>query len=297
LPVNPDELLIFKLRGITSEKKPQAPAPTPAPKPAPVAAIPIPSVKQEITPIPEVKAEKPKQTGWFAQKPKPAPAAPVENAVSMEAKVAAPKPKAAGFFARKPREEKKEERIELPEPLPMEEVKEKEMEALEVPAETYELARRMSPQRPRKEIDVFAVFTGLLFIANALTFGYFIYPQSIFVISYIQKTGLMSFVLSWNYDYDTSVVNLMLMMLMIISGLLTITKSRISEFISGIVCACMVLAVTFEYLNSNATYLLLTSVVSFICIGALAYSRMSAVSMAEKEQAPEDISWPRIETF
>jgi hypothetical protein len=292
LPVDPDEILIFKLRGIITEKKPQPTQTKPVPeqKPAPIA---MPEPVRKLEEVPVIVEAPPKPAGLFARNPKPLPQVPAKEIAAPEKAEVKKQP---GFFARKPVEQRTV--VQPQKPAPYVEKEEEEEKVLEVPAEEYMALPEGSLQKPRKRgPDMLSIITGLLFIGNAALLGYFIYPQSIFVMSYIEKTGLGTFFLSWNYDYDTSVINLVLMSLMALSGILKIANIKISEFIGGIVGACMVLVITFEYLNSNATYLLLTSVLSFICIGALAFSRMSSVSMTEREEAPEEITWPRLETF
>ena len=118
------------------------------------------------------------------------------------------------------------------------------------------------------------------------------------MLGYIAKSGLSTLLLTWNYNYSASVINMVFVALAAVAGLMLFARAKLSRPVSGITGSMLILASTFEYLNSNATYLLLVSAVSFASVAALAYSRMSAVAEAEEEEpAPERISWPRIETF
>jgi hypothetical protein len=245
--------------------------PKPAWKPEPRAPVivqqPTPVVKREVVPAPLIKAkQQPVEPQIWAE-------APEEKATKQH-----------GGWGSKPDDRMSDFDRNT------------EVERLEaIASEQY--GKTYAPKPVREASNFFSIFAGLLFIGNAILFGYFIYPQSLFIINYIGKTGIATFMLSWNYEYDISFINLLFMIFTAISGLLMIAKVRQSHFISGIIGASMILAVTFEYLNSGAAYLLMVSVSSFICIGALAYSRMSAVTQNERDEMPQNVVWPRIETF
>ncbi len=284
---NSEEILIFKLRGIVTGKKAapkaeaaSAQAQTPAQAPA----------QAQAQQAPPVTVEKPQPAAFEVEKEAPAPFAaaevqPVETSVRAASEETSTQAKSqrAGWRQRA-------------EARPSDSDRNSEIERLEaIASEQY--GRPMTQKPLHEATSVFAAFTGLLFIANAALFAYFIYPQSLFIVGYIMKIGVGAFMISWNYEYDIALVNLLLIAFTAFSGLMMIARIRQSHFISGIVGASLVLAVTYEYLNSGNAYLLLISVSSFICIGALAYSRMSAVSNAEREETPLEIAWPRIETF
>lgn len=288
MPVNPDEILIFKLRGITTGKKARLQEAAAAPVSAPAQA----QAPEQVRAAEEVQVTKPepkapvltakKQVPAKKAKPSPAPR-PLEAAAPKRNEVEAPKVEPM----------KTEEEMMTPQ-----EKKNMELEKLEeIANEQYGPVGTAVQPTKREASNIFSIFAGILFIANAGLFGYFIYPQALFIIGYIAKTGLASFALSFNYDYGVALINLILLALAAICGLLLVARVKQSHFISGIVGASLVLCVTFEYLNSSTSYLLIVSVTSFICIIALAYSRMSAVVFTEREETPQEITWPRIETF
>ncbi len=311
MTVNPDELLIFKMRGLKSgqEKTTEEQAQQ---KPA---AAPVQPPQQ-----PRVEAVREKQP-FFAQKPAPARAeekkpAPVAQPKPKEQKQKTPlftfgrksvKPKAITEEEGSP-----EHASALPEwaaPPPESEEDERrmrELETLEQKVSLYEnppggLEAEELESRGRgekTETNVFSTLTGVLFVVNALVFSYFIFPQSSFVLGYIAKNGLGALLLNWSYAYGTSFINSVLAVLSALSGIMMLANVKRSHMLSGLVGSGMLIAVSFEYLNSSALYLLVVTVIAFISVVALAYARMSAVNVIEREAPiPQEVNWPRIETF
>jgi hypothetical protein len=267
LPVNPDEILIFKLRGMKAKGviQPEAHAPTPAPQPV----------------------------SYEAQKV----AKPVKIPEAVESVKAEPR----GLFRRKPKtKEAKRKEIEEVEPQPYaEERKIEEVENLERSVETeyMPIENRKTSALYRRESGVPAALTGMIFLFNAFVFAYFIYPQSVFVIGYVQHIGINSFVNSTNYYYDVSLMNIGLVAFTALTGLLIVFRARGSHLMAGMIGSLVAFAATYQYLNSNANYFLIVSLISFIGIGSLVYSRMAAVSEATREIKPEEVAWPMPETF
>lgn len=357
MSVNPDEILIFKLRGMKSpqlkartQATTQVPTPTPAPtpiqKPMPAQQAPQPAPKpRQLIPKLFSRAPKPSQPVPKLQQPIPQPQQPVpkiiyqpapqpppqpalqpqpqpqpvrEFAPAIEAKAEVQKPQLQakqGFrlFAPRPKVEKaaakaaEAERIaQLRETKKQEEsyeseAKTREVEALEMMASLYEPLGSEAPKPKKKarvKVGVFSVFSGFLFLLNTGVFGYFIYPQAVFLINHIETIGIVTFFLTLNYAYIISFANLVLVVLTLLSSILLITRLRGAYLLAGAVSAFTVLAVTYEYLDSNATYLLMVSLLTFICIISLIYSRMSAVRIEEGEEPLDfDVNWPRLETF
>jgi hypothetical protein len=261
LPVNLDEILIFKLRGIKAKeaKQPEAAAPAPAPSPVPF-EIPV--------AVEPVKKEKAEPRVLFRWKPKV--------------------------------KEAKREKVEEVEAQPyVEERKIKEVEKLEmnVESEYLPIEKREIGLPYKKESGIPAVITGIIFLFNAFVFAYFIYPQSVFVINYLQRIGIYGFLNSVNYNYDISILNIALAVFTFLTGLLMLARVRGSHLIGGMIGSLMTLAATYEYLNSNANYFFIVSVISFISIGSLVYSRTAAASESSREIAPEEKIWPMPETF
>ena len=354
MTVDPDDILIFKMRGIkTAQKKRvekaetvQAPKPQPMPQPA-IQKPAVPKLEEakperkpffapkpaqpQPKPVPQVVAkpleEKPRETPQrkpiFVQQPKPVPQPAEKPKLTKPVEAKERKP----LFAFKPKPTQApapKKVIKAPQAaVAMEEMAQqatysqedeqrmRELANLEQMAALYESppggleAEEMEAKGTLqgKEVkNVFATIAGLLFVADAIVFGYFIFPQSAFVINYAVANGLSTLALSGNYTYGISFVNMVLALLLAVSGISMVVHAKLSHLVSGATGSIILLSVTFEYLNSNQVYLLLVSVFTFVSVAALAYARMSAVVEVEQE-APaatttmQDIDWPRLETF
>ena len=234
--VNPDDLLIFKLR----EKAKQ-----PAGGDMPAAAVQV-LQPPEAAPVPETANRK---------------AAPVIQKVEEPAPVVEAEPEVQG-----------------PVPFPA-----------GVRSETAE----------KKETNTSSYLAGALFVASAVIFGYIIYPQSLFMLGYISQVGLVPFLSAISYAYGITIMNLALVILSVIAGALMFARPEKAHSFSGIVSSLVILAVTFEYLNSNSEYLLTVVIIAFFEIGILAYVSMTASGRAAEieERRAEEMLWPRVETF
>lgn len=322
MTVNPDDLLIFKMRGMTTvqKKRVEKVEAAQAPQPQPAVVQPVVTKPQEVK-----KERKP----FFAPKPAPTPMPEVRGRaeekiipekpkeVAPKRPFFAPKPKPAPKAAPKKREEvpKKEELPSWvtppPATTPEEEKRVREMESLEqtialyanppggLEAEQAELKQAQLGGKVAR--TAFSTLSGLLFVADAVVFGYFIFPQSVFLLGYIMTGGLHTFLLNWSYEYGTAFVNLILDLLLAISGISMLANAKLSHLVTGAAGSIILLAITFEYLNSSAIYLLVVSVIAFLGIASLAYARMSAVITIEQEEEkltmPQEVGWPRLETF
>lgn len=271
MTVDPDEILIFKMRGMKSTRKK-------AEKPQP---------RQAVRPVQVKRSEAGPRRPLFAQKPKPSPSIPAPKTFKPAA-VEAPEETPA-----RPYDQEDETRMRQLEDL------EQKVSLFANPPTGLEAEQGEAQGVSAKtELNAFSMLAALLFIVNAFVFSYFILPQSGFVIGYILNNGLGSLVLNGSYEYGTSLINIILALLSALSGVLMLAKVDRSHMLGGATGSMMLLAISFEYLNSSATYLLLVSVITFVSIVALAYARMSAVSILEKETpAPAEVNWPRIETF
>jgi hypothetical protein len=156
------------------------------------------------------------------------------------------------------------------------------------------------PAGAEKEgIRGYSYIAGTLFMISAVIFGYFIYPQFIFLLSYISNVGLAGFLGAINYDYGMAAINVALVALSAVCGALMFASPEKAHRFSGIVSSAVILVVTFEYLNSNAGNLIVVIVLAFFEIGLLAYVSMTASSRAFETESlgPEELMWPRAETF
>ena len=158
--------------------------------------------------------------------------------------------------------------------------------------------------RPKEKVigtNVFSKVAGSVMLINAVVFAFFIYNPSLYIFKYIQNIGIITFINfnlieNFNYTYGTGFIDMILVAATVLSGLALMTRFSKSHIITSLVSGAMLVMVSFEYLSSTANYLIAVCMLTFIGIGALAYSRMSAVSV-EEEFAKSDVNWPRIETF
>ncbi|MGC8547649.1 MAG: hypothetical protein ACP5MC_01430 [Candidatus Micrarchaeia archaeon] len=186
-----------------------------------------------------------------------------------------------------------------------EEVK-KKLEEQELEEETEKLQAMAYEQKQNVEANptvartnTFALFAGILLILDASVLGAFSYSQYGLLLGEIEKTGL-AFIYSINYPYGVSFLNLLLLFAVAASGLLMLVKSERMYIPASTIAIILLVASAFEYISSNATYLAAVSVLTFLSIGALAYSRMSAIAVEreiEETKEEQEIVWPRIETF
>lgn len=151
----------------------------------------------------------------------------------------------------------------------------------------------------REGVKGLSYIAGTIFAISAVIFGYLIYPQSLFLMSYISKVGLLGFIGAINYDYGISAVNVALVALSAACGALMFASPDKAHKLSGIVSSAVILIATFEYLNSNSSNLIVVIVLAFFEIGILAYVSMTASSRSVEAEdlRPDEMLWPRAETF
>ena len=159
--------------------------------------------------------------------------------------------------------------------------------------------RAVKPSGNADEVNTLSYLSSMFFMASAISFGYLIYPQSLFLIDYAMKIGILAFIGSINYDYGVSIVNIAFTLLSAASGILMFANPGGSRRFSGIVSSLVILTVTFEYLNGGSGSLLVIVILAFFEIGMLAYASMTAASGAAEaeELKAEEMLWPRVETF
>ena len=285
VPVNPDNLLIFKMRGMQPKpKKEKAVKEKPKPEAQPPATV-EPEPKPAAAPL-EV------ETPAAVAQPQQAPPSPQPEEV--EAVGAAPAP---ALQAAAPQVQTEATRAEE-ETTPEESERLYGYAPLEAHTQQAGIAKPKAAEEKAEAINVFGLLTGVLFIANGIIFGYFTYPQAIFLASNVAAIGLPSFIATLNYNYAISLVNVTLILLTLIGGLVMVMKPKMGHLIGGFVNSAVILAVTFEYLNSSTNYLLVVNGIAFLSIVMLVYARMSSVAaLEEEEENPEQFSWPRVEAF
>ncbi|MFP3278446.1 MAG: hypothetical protein RXO43_02700 [Candidatus Micrarchaeota archaeon] len=331
--VDPNELLIFKLRGMTTtatapSKKFAQPQPKPQPQVGPSAA---PQPQQQPVPQSQIQAQtqakqvQPKIEQPFAQPKVGVAKGEVLNVANI------PTP-----------EEKEEMNFPLLTPPIQKEVQEKATKKYtKVERESIEAAKGMvcvnHPWRPAyaicnyckrpfcyadlveyngafycledidkvagqapnlKEIrfNSFVAVSSFFLLVNAAIMGYFIYPQAKFLVNYIGSVGFVGFLNTLTYSYGLSFINLLVVIFSALAGLMLFGKSNRWFYLSWAINAFILIIVSYEYLTMNSAYLLAVSLIAFLTIGTLSYSRLSK-STEEIATTQEQINWPRVETF
>ncbi|MEM0159391.1 MAG: hypothetical protein QW144_01365 [Candidatus Micrarchaeaceae archaeon] len=144
----------------------------------------------------------------------------------------------------------------------------------------------------------FSNAAGAIFLATAVIFGYFIYPQLAYIAGYIASSGFGAFLLNYQ-KYATPLLNMIITLMFIAAGINVLVRRGKGSYSSAILGGLIIVAISYEYLSSSISYLLLTSLLSFASIALLAYGR-AAKSATEEEmeiKSPGTIEWPRLETF
>jgi len=333
--VDPNELLIFKLRGMTTT------ASAPSKKFAQSQAKPQPQVEPSAAPQPQQQqvsqSQIPAQTQAKQAQPKPEQL----FAQPTQPKVGIAKGEVLNV-ANIPTPEEKEENFPLLTPPIQKEVQEKATKKYtKVERESLEAAKGMvcvnHPWRPAyaicnyckrpfcyadlveyngafycledidkvagqapdlKEISFnsFVAVSSFFLLANAAIMGYFVYPQAKFLVKYIGSVGFVGFLNSLTYSYGLSFINLLVVIFSALAGLMLFGKSNRWFYLSWAINAFILIIVSYEYLTINSSYLLAVSLIAFLTIGALSYSRLSK-STEEIATVHEQINWPRVETF
>jgi hypothetical protein len=148
-----------------------------------------------------------------------------------------------------------------------------------------------------EKLNSFTIMSSTFFLANSVLLAYFVYPQTTFILNYIQKVGFSSFLSALTYSYSISFINTLLIAFGVIGGLLVFGRKSRWFYISWSIAAGILLIVSYEYLTTNFYYLLAISVIAFINIGTLAYSRMSVATEKATEESIQEMKWARAETF
>ncbi|MGC8629037.1 MAG: hypothetical protein ACP5T4_02395 [Candidatus Micrarchaeia archaeon] len=193
-------------------------------------------------------------------------------------------------------EQAEKENPELETAITLEEEVRKKLEE-QAAEEKQQIPVNVAETRPGKtkiEAGMFNLVAGILLLADASIFTFFSYAQYIYLVNELQKIGFATALTS----YGTQLLNLVLLIGTAASGLIMLLRIGKGYVIAGAIAISLLIISSLEYLTSNTTYLAIVSAVTFISVGAIAYSRMSAVEVEEQEEIePEEIVWPRIETF
>ncbi len=140
--------------------------------------------------------------------------------------------------------------------------------------------------------------SSAFFIITAVILGYFTYPQAAVLLNYMHKVGLSYMLSNLTYGYAISLMNFAIVLFSVVGGIVVLTKSQKGFYLGAMIGLLMLIAVSYEYLNSSIDYLLVVTVTSLASVSLLAYGRVVS-SNAEfvSEISNEEVNWPSLETF
>lgn len=147
-------------------------------------------------------------------------------------------------------------------------------------------------------LGAFAIIAALLFIINSGVLAYFA-PGQIFFVGDKLISGQFSILIATHSQaYYLELANFAVFILGIVSCFAILSKKNAGFFFGAIVAAGSAVIISYQYLNDSTYYLLGMSIIAFIEIVMLTFSRMSAGREIEEEELnPMDIDWPRPEVF
>ncbi len=152
----------------------------------------------------------------------------------------------------------------------------------------------------KQPVNAFSTWAGAVFILNALLITYFVFPQLGYLAQYISQNGFLA-LLNGTGNYISIFLDVLLVWFSFASGALLLLRSSSAYLAGTFTGATTLLLVSFEWLNTSVTFLLVITLISFVSIVVLAFSRMSSATVEktviENAQQTGEINWPRIETF
>ncbi len=156
-------------------------------------------------------------------------------------------------------------------------------------------------------LNLFAYLSAILFLSNSGILAYYLYPQYGYILgtlrniaSAVQALSIGGILAAINPTYTILFLNFLMAVLSVIASLMMLTRSQKSYAASSIIITMMLLAFSYEYINSNIGYTFIVGAISFMNVIVMSLSRMSAAGYRiEEEKAPADVgvSYPRIETL
>ena len=147
-------------------------------------------------------------------------------------------------------------------------------------------------------LGAFAIIAAILFIVNSGVLAYFAPGQIFFVGDKLLAGQFSIFIATNSQAYYLELANFAVFVLGIVSCFAILSKKNAGFFFGAIVAAVSAVIISYQYLNDSTYYLLGMSVIAFVEIVMLTFSRMSAGREIEEEELnPMDIDWPRPEVF
>ncbi|MDE1846130.1 MAG: hypothetical protein KGH53_02525 [Candidatus Micrarchaeota archaeon] len=327
MATNPDELLIFKLRGMSKkvETKTES-APKPEVKIEQPKAIVAPKAVPRPVEAPKAAPQKPAESGSYfnlfkKQEEKPTITSRLEEKALMES-----------VTKQAPQVQKV---VEQPAPEMNRKVMESEREQMEAAAglncvnHPWRSAYALSAYSKMpycyadlveysdkfysiddidkvagkedlraRPMNSFIKIASAIFVVNSLILFYFTLPQLSFIAAYISGVAPSTALGTFSSTYSIPLFNLVISILGFLAGILILLTEERGIYLSALVGTIMLMGVSFEYLDSYLPYLLGVSLLSLLEIAMLAYGRVSATTTSySRDIVAPDIDWPRVETF
>ncbi len=147
----------------------------------------------------------------------------------------------------------------------------------------------------------FSMVASALFLANSVLLLYFTYQQASFMFTSAAGQGLSgaaAFFLNLNPQYYVPLANTLIIVFGFVSAVAILRRSISSFGFSFFYAFITLFIIAYEYLNSNVTYLLMSSIILLLTISFTTYSRMSSTTPAESNyNTLPSVEWPKPESF
>ena len=163
--------------------------------------------------------------------------------------------------------------------------------------EDSEKVIRVEPVHTKVRANVILKISATLFFVIFLLLFYFTFQQASFILGHLGNNALKALP-ALPYPYAISIFNLMLAFFALFNGiaiiLFTSRSIEISEVISGII----ILAMSYEYMASGDSYLIGIAIFAVGAMVGVMISKVieSTISFVQESRNTE-INWPRLETF
>ncbi len=163
--------------------------------------------------------------------------------------------------------------------------------------EDSEKVIKVEPVHTKVRANVILKISATLFLMIFLLLFYFTFQQASFILGHLGNNAFR-ILPSLPYPYAISLFNLLLALFALFDGiailLFTSRSIEISEIISGII----ILAMSYEYLISSDSYLIGIAIFAVgAMVGVLISKVIENTLTFVQESSNTEINWPRLETF
>lgn len=129
-----------------------------------------------------------------------------------------------------------------------------------------------------RPMNSFIKIGAILFMVNSLILFYFTIPQLSFIAGFLSGVSAQNVLGSLSTTYSIPLFNLTMSILGFLAGVLILLTEERGLYLSSLVGTLILVGTSFEYLNSYLPYLLGVSLIALIEIVLLAYGRVSATT-------------------